>query len=70
MMTNEWMFIVLRQAAEYKGINVNSLGFLGLLFATDETQYKILTEKKPIEFLQALTKPMHDRHDDEFFMRK
>jgi ATP adenylyltransferase/5',5'''-P-1,P-4-tetraphosphate phosphorylase II len=36
MLTKEWMFIVLRKQPEIHGLNVNSLGYLGMLYAHNE----------------------------------
>ncbi len=44
-MTKDWMFIVLRSAPSYQDIPVNSLGYLGLLWAKTEEQVKTIETK-------------------------
>ena len=39
------------------GISLNSLGFLGFLYAGDEEQKKEIIETKPIEIMKALSVP-------------
>jgi len=60
MLTKEWMFIVLRKQPEIQGLNVNSLGYLGMLYAHNEEQAKVIAEKKPMEILNALAIPIYE----------
>jgi ATP adenylyltransferase/5',5'''-P-1,P-4-tetraphosphate phosphorylase II len=60
MLTKEWMFIVLRKQPEIQGLNVNSLGYLGMLYAHNEEQAKVIAEKKPMEILNTLAIPIYE----------
>jgi len=59
-MTKDWMLIMVRRHPEYRGLHVNTLGFLGLLFADSEEKVKLIEETRPLEVLRALAMPMHD----------
>lgn len=54
MVTREWMLVVNRAKPHYNGIQVNSLGYLGLMFARDADQVREINEKTPLEILSSL----------------
>ena len=52
------MLLISRNKASIgSGISLNSLGFLGFLFAEDEEQKKEIIEKRPLEIMRALSVP-------------
>jgi len=60
VITKEWMLMVSRYKAHHNGILCNSLGFIGLLYAKDENQKRILSEDiKPIEILNEVAVPIN-----------
>lgn len=52
------MLMVNRSKACYGNINVNSLGYLGMLFAATSEQLKEINEKSPLEILNSLAVPV------------
>ena len=64
MLTKDWMMMVLRSSPSHQGVPVNSLGYLGLLWAKNEDQKKIIEQTQPIEMLQALSVPMHQANNN------
>ena len=54
LVTRQWMFLVLRQAEEFEGISVNSLGFAGSMFVRDEAQLERLKAIGPMAILQSV----------------
>ena len=55
ILTPDFMLLVPRKYSSYKGIHVNSLGFIGLLVAKNEDELALLSDITPIEILKAVT---------------
>jgi len=61
IITKHWMLIVLRTRPSVHGIDVNSLGYMGMMYVRDEDQMKLLKERKPLEILTSLALPVFGR---------
>ena len=60
MVTKDWMMMVIRSRPDYDGkIHLNSLGYLGLLWAQNEEQKRLIQEKEVIKLLHHLSVDMH-----------
>ncbi len=55
LMTREWMFLVPRSQEFCEGISVNSLGYLGSLFVTDQAALDRLRRIGPLQLLRAVS---------------
>ena len=58
VVTRDWMMMVNRSKAQLGSIQVNSLGYLGLLFAGNSDQLNDIRDKTPIEILTQLAVPV------------
>jgi len=59
VVTKEWMLVVNRSKACYNNkIQVDALGFLGLLKVDQQDDIKEIKEKTPIELLNSLGVPV------------
>jgi ATP adenylyltransferase/5',5'''-P-1,P-4-tetraphosphate phosphorylase II len=60
VVTKDWMMMVNRSRPYYgqSQIQINSLGYLGLLYAKDSSQLSEISEKSPLEILNSLAMPV------------
>ena len=61
VMTKDWIFVVMRRQPDLNGLHVNSLGYLGLIFAKNEASMQVVQDTKPIDLLKALAVPMQQQ---------
>ena len=58
VVTKEWMLMVNRSKSHCGQIQVNSMGYLGMLFAGNSDQLKEINDKSPVEILNQLAVPV------------
>ena len=54
VITRKWIFAVLRRRERAEGIHVNALGYIGMLYASNEADQKRLLETGCLEVLKYL----------------
>ena len=64
MITKEWMLVVNRSQATAVDIPIDSLAFLGLLYAKTPEQAKDIYERKPLEILTSVATPVFGRNSN------
>lgn len=57
IITRRWIMVVPRSAAAYSGINVNALGYAGLLLVREGPPLNVLRETGPMHVLSACALP-------------
>jgi ATP adenylyltransferase len=52
LLTRDWMLLVPRRAAKWRGVSINALGFAGALLAKNEKQLQRLRDAGPLTALR------------------
>ena len=55
IISKNYLFIVPRALESYKGVNVNSLGFVGCFLTKGDEQFNVLATEGPLSVLKAVT---------------
>jgi len=63
-LTKDWLMILLRRKPDHQGLHVNSLGYLGLLYADSQEKKRIIDEMRPLALLKEMAVPVQAKVND------